>query len=57
MGIETHILDFNQDVYEKTAKITFLEHIRPEMRFASVEDLFHQMLQDKKTAIAYFNRQ
>jgi riboflavin kinase/FMN adenylyltransferase len=56
MGIETHILDFSRDVYQKSARITFLEFLRPEMKFDSLEELFHQMLQDKKTAIAYFNR-
>lgn len=56
MGIETHILDFQQDVYEKSAKIIFLEHLRAEQKFSSVEELRRQMSLDKKAAITYLNR-
>lgn len=55
MGIETHILDFDQDVYEKDARVVFLSHIRDEKKFDSVEELFSQMERDKKTALSYFN--
>lgn len=55
MGIETHILDFDQDVYEKEVRIVFLDHIRKEKKFASVDELFAQMAQDKKTALDFFN--
>ena len=55
MGIETHILDFDQDVYEKDARVVFLSHIRDEKKFDSVEELFAQMERDKKTALSYFN--
>lgn len=55
-NVETHILDFSRDIYEKQVKITFLEHIRPERKFATVDELFRQMERDKKTAREYFNR-
>ena len=55
VGVETHILDFEQDIYEKKVCVYFLEHIRDEMRFDSVEDLKNQMNIDKKKAFLYFN--
>ncbi len=54
VGIETHILDFREDVYDKDAKITFLEFLRDEMKFPNVEALQEQMRLDKKKAREYF---
>ena len=56
MGIETHILDFHEDVYDKKAKVVFLERLRPEIRFNDLEELRRQMRLDKKNAAAYFNK-
>ncbi len=55
VGVETHILDFNEDVYEKMAGVTFLEHIRDELKFPSVDALCKQMRDDKEKALAFFN--
>ncbi len=54
IGVETHILDFDQDVYGESVRVTFLERIREEMRFASIDALCEQMHRDKDVAIAYF---
>ncbi len=54
-GIETHILDYTGDLYGKDVKVTFKDFLRPEMRFASVEELTNQMNEDKQKAIRYFN--
>lgn len=54
-GVETHILDFSQDIYEKYACVYFLESIREEKTFSSVEELKKQMLKDKQAALRYFN--
>lgn len=56
VGIETHILDFDEDVYEQNAKVVFLDYVRPERKFGSVEELQDQMNQDKKVALHYFNQ-
>ena len=56
LGVETHILDFNKDVYEKQVQVVFLEHIRPERKFDSVDELFRQMNRDKEQAREYFNQ-
>lgn len=37
--VETHVLDFQGDLYDKTLKISFLTYIREEEKFASVEEL------------------
>jgi len=37
--IETHIFDFNNDIYGKRLRIEFIERIRDEKRFVSVEAL------------------
>ncbi len=46
VGVETYIIDFCQDVYDKLIVVSFLEFIRPEKRFDSIEELKQQMLSD-----------
>ena len=48
--IETHIFDFDEDIYGLDMKITFVERIREEQRFDSLEELKTQLAKDK-TAI------
>ena len=56
VGIETHILDYNGDLYGKFVKVTFQSFLRPEMKFASIEELTNQMNIDKAKAKDYFNK-
>lgn len=56
VGIETHILDYNGDLYGKYVRVTFQSFLRPEMKFNSVEELKNQMKKDKLTAKSYFNK-
>ncbi len=56
VGIETHILDYNGDLYGEYVKVTFKEFLRPEMKFDSIEALQAQMNHDKGVAKNYFNR-
>ncbi|MDD6194262.1 MAG: bifunctional riboflavin kinase/FAD synthetase [Lachnospiraceae bacterium] len=56
VGVETHILDFDQDIYERQVCITFLKHLRDEICFSSVDELKKQMQQDKKAAYEFFNQ-
>ncbi len=53
-GVETHLFACNEDLYEKQAKTELLHFVRPEQKFASVEQLIRQLKEDKKTAINYF---
>ena len=54
-GVETYIYDFEEEIYHK--KITvFLEHFRrPEKKFAGVEQLKEQLMEDKKAGREYYS--
>ena len=44
--LEIHLLDFEGDLYGKTLRVEFLERLRPEMRFDSLEALQAQIGRD-----------
>lgn len=46
LSIETNILNFNEDIYGEVIKIEFLERIREEKKFDSLDDLKKQLNQD-----------
>lgn len=46
LSIEVHILDYEGDLYGKKVKVEFLERIRDEKRFSSLEQLKEQIAQD-----------
>ncbi|MGM0395533.1 MAG: bifunctional riboflavin kinase/FAD synthetase [Bacillota bacterium] len=46
LKIENHIIGFDDQIYGKEIEIFFLEYIRPEKKFASVEDLKAKMQED-----------
>ncbi len=48
--IETHLLDFNGDLYQKQIRVGFVERLRAEQRFASPEDLIAQIEDDIQQA-------
>ena len=56
VGIETHILDYNGDLYGQYVKVTFQAFLRPEMKFNSVDELKEQMNKDKAVAKEYYNK-
>ena len=59
-NMETHIFDFNKDIYGKEIRVEFLEKIRDEFEFESMEVLAAQIKKDCLTAAAYhgiINRQ
>ena len=45
-SLETHILDFDKDIYGKRISVEFLNMIRPEKKFASIDELKSQILFD-----------
>ncbi len=44
--LEAHVLDFDGDLYGQHASVTFVEHLRGEQRFDTVDDLVAQMQRD-----------
>ncbi|HSQ87908.1 bifunctional riboflavin kinase/FAD synthetase [Romboutsia sp.] len=46
LSIETNILEFNEDIYGKVIKVEFLERIRDEKKFSSLDELKSQLEKD-----------
>ena len=54
--IETYILDFSRQIYGEFLKIDFIQYLRPELKFNSVEDLIKQIDKDiLQTREVYFD--
>ena len=53
---ETHLFDFQGDLYGKSVRILFFRFLRDETTFASPEELTRQVERDKEQAKAYFAR-
>lgn len=54
-NIETYILDFEDNLYGKEIKVEFLEFIRDEKKFDSIEELKKRVHRDISTATEYFS--
>ena len=48
-GIETHLYECNEDLYDSYITVNLFCHLRKEMKFANVEELIKQMEEDKET--------
>ena len=46
IGVETHLFDFEEDVYGRIVTVEFLARVRSERRFSSVEELKSQLQRD-----------
>jgi riboflavin kinase / FMN adenylyltransferase len=55
-SVETHILDFAQDLVGKTIRVNFIERLRDEKAFKSVEDLAQQIEKDSLKARELFRQ-
>jgi riboflavin kinase / FMN adenylyltransferase len=48
--VEAYLIDFAGDLYDRTIRVEFLEFLRPELRFVSVQALIDQMVLDTQNA-------
>ena len=54
VSVESFILDYSGNLYDRQVRIEFFRFIRPEMKFPSVDALKAQILKDAETTRAYF---
>ena len=52
--VETHLLDFAQDLYDQTIRVRVLHRLRGERKFADVDELRAQIARDRERAVRYF---
>ena len=52
--VESHLLDFSDDIYRERAEVRFLARVRDEMRFPGPLELSDQIARDRAAAESYF---
>lgn len=52
--VETHLLDFDRDIYDENIEVFFLSKLRSEKKFKTKEELTAQVGRDIKSAREYF---
>ena len=50
LSVETHILNFDKQIYGEVIKINFINRIRDEVKFNNIDELKQQLLKDKDYA-------
>ena len=55
LTVETHLIDFDDDLYGERVEVRFLARIRDEKRFASPPELADQLARDRAAAVAFFH--
>ena len=53
--VETHLIDFDGDLYGRTIRVRVLHRLRGERKFAGVDELRAQIGRDRDRAIRYFS--
>lgn len=48
--VEVHILDYSQDLYGQEIRVNFIQRIRDEIKFSSIDELARQITQDVASA-------
>ena len=52
--VETHVMDFDHDLYGETIRVRFLHRLRGEKKFESIDALREQIDRDYRLAVRYF---
>jgi riboflavin kinase/FMN adenylyltransferase len=53
--VETHLIDFDDDLYGRTIRVRVLHRLRGEKKFSGIDELRAQIARDRKRAVRYFN--
>ena len=53
--LESHLIDFKDNIYDKDIKISFVKKLRDEKKFPSLPDLKSQLVKDEQQAVEYFD--
>jgi riboflavin kinase/FMN adenylyltransferase len=48
--LEVHLFDFTADIYGRQVRVAFIEHLRPERKFAEISELKAQIAKDGEAA-------
>jgi riboflavin kinase/FMN adenylyltransferase len=57
ISIEVNIFDFDKDLYGQTITLSFIERIRDELKFDSVQDMIQRIAQDKVDTLRILDSQ
>ena len=53
--LEVNIFDFDENIYGKNIKVSFIERLRDEKKFDSLDELKAQITEDKKSSLKIVN--
>lgn len=53
LSVETHLLDFAEDLYGQSISVDFLDRIRPEMKFPNLDALKAQIVKDIEDCVKF----
>jgi riboflavin kinase/FMN adenylyltransferase len=45
-SVEVHILDFNENIYDRKIRVNFIQRIRDEKKFSNISELSDQIKKD-----------
>ncbi|UOF89397.1 bifunctional riboflavin kinase/FAD synthetase [Fodinisporobacter ferrooxydans] len=57
LSLEVHLFDFQEDLYDISIEVYFIDFIRPEQRFSSADELICQIGKDCKAALVALEEQ
>ena len=53
--VESHLIDFDDDLYGRTIRVRVLHRLRGERKFSGIDELRAQVARDPDRAVRYFN--
>ena len=55
LTVESHLIEFDEELYGERMEVRFLERIRDEKRFRNTTELADQIARDRAAAESYFH--